>query len=247
MRIKLFASRDPTSSWCESTHISQVKAMLRKAGIASDAQTHVTRGSGCRMIEIAGVPEDQIRRLGHWASGAMEKYYLSALPRDGMRAVAGIANFREKRRHYIERALVEPPESLQIQIFPQVERWLFRHQRGQACEQTLSCLGFLNLLKKLRPVILQDSVVLMQKYPNLFIWNHHIFCTEAYRTFSSDLLAAMETTEHPLALSLEHAMPDMVNEVASVKRSLTAEINVANAKIQRLESKLERMEQKLDR
>ena len=41
------------------------------------------------MAELAGVPEDQIRRMGHWNQQAMEKHYLTALPRKAMRALSG--------------------------------------------------------------------------------------------------------------------------------------------------------------
>lgn len=76
----------------ESTHSRFINKMLHCAGISSKASTHIARGCASRMAELAGVSEDQIRRLGHWQAGAMERHYLSALPRKGMRAMAGVGS-----------------------------------------------------------------------------------------------------------------------------------------------------------
>jgi hypothetical protein len=65
--------------------------MLQKANVTSKAKTHISRGCSARMAELQGLDEDQIRRLGHWASGAMERHYLSALPRKGMRVMSGFS------------------------------------------------------------------------------------------------------------------------------------------------------------
>jgi hypothetical protein len=239
---KLFHSyhkKDPAKSWCESSHIRLVKRMLEEAGVVSDAKTHVARGSGCRMIEMAGVSEDQIRRLGHWASGAMERHYLSALPRKGMRAMAGMRTTKSGS-HYVERSLLEPPEALQIQVFPLVETWLSRLASGENCRESLSAVGFLTLLKQLRTVVLQDSVILMDIYPDLFLWSHPLFRCQEFLNYAEELRAAMATTQHPTSISLQQMMPEMVNEVSTLKRTLEAEINAVGAKIQRCENKLDR-------
>jgi hypothetical protein len=169
----------------------------------------------------------------------MERHYLSALPRKGMRAMSGMKTTKSGR-YYLARAVLTPPENLQMMVFPQIETWLLRYRQGQDCQQTLSCLGFLNLLKKFRSVILQDSIILKVKYPQLFIWNHPVFHTDEYLNFADELRSAMETTEHPVSLSLQQVMPDMVAEVNSLKRSLEADSNVLGTKIQRLEQKIDR-------
>ncbi len=62
-------------------------------------KTHITRGCATRMAEMAGVPEDQIRRMGHWAQESMEKHYLSCLPRKAMRALSGRLNIFLSSQH----------------------------------------------------------------------------------------------------------------------------------------------------
>lgn len=123
------------------------------------------------MAELAGVSEDQIRRLGHWQAGAMERHYLSALPRKGMRAMAGVGSTKAGR-YFLKREAIQPPDCLTRKIFPGIDELIERHGHGQNFEQTLSCIGFLKLLKEMRVFILQDSVELMEIYPDLFVWRH---------------------------------------------------------------------------
>jgi hypothetical protein len=64
--------------------------MLQRTGLTYSAKkTHITRGSAARMMELQGVSEDQIRRMGAWNQNTMERHYLTAMPRKGMRALSG--------------------------------------------------------------------------------------------------------------------------------------------------------------
>jgi hypothetical protein len=154
--------------------------MLKDGGITADHKSHVTRGCASRMAELRGISEDQIRRLGHWQAGAMEKHYLSALPRQGMRGMASCRSL-EPGHYFLPRGSIQPCDTLQRRIFPQLDYWLERFESGHEIEQTLSCKGFLHLLKYLRVVILQDSVLLQDLFPNLFVWEHEIFASEEYQ------------------------------------------------------------------
>ena len=89
--VKLFAGNLPDVAIKSATHIQIVTRMLNRVGLQfSSKKTHITRGSAARMAEQAGVPEDQIRRMGHWVQESMENNYLSCLPRRGIRALSGI-------------------------------------------------------------------------------------------------------------------------------------------------------------
>lgn len=91
-----------------------------------DQDSTITLGCGSRMAELKGVSEDQIQRLGHWQSGAMERHYLSALPRKAMRAMAGMDSVKSGD-YYIRRDASTPPESLSGRLFADVDGWLRRH------------------------------------------------------------------------------------------------------------------------
>lgn len=77
-------------------------------------------------------------------------------------------------QYFIKRALTDPSDNLQRQIFPEIEEWKDRLAQGQI-EQSLSAIGFLKLLTYFRTVILQDAPSLIAHYPNLFIWNHKYY------------------------------------------------------------------------
>ena len=227
----------PTQALHPATHIRICDKMLKDAGVVSDHKSHVTRGCASRIAELKGISEDQIRRLGHWQAGAMERHYLSALPRQGMRGMAGCRSL-EPGRYFLKRSLTTPSDELQRQIFPQLEDWMERHERGQDIEQSLSCKGFLNLLKYLRVVVLQDAVVLQQEHPSLFIWQHPLFLSDEFLAFKQEQLRNISSAVDPLAISLEELLPEVANEIRQNRLS----INRLNQTVDQLAS-LQRLSQ----
>jgi hypothetical protein len=81
-----------------------------------------------------------------------------------MRTIAG---FREKRSgFYLPRAKIDPPEALQRQIWSKIDGWLQKYAEfdpyavnNAVKRPNLAEAGFLRLLKYLRRVILQDSII----------------------------------------------------------------------------------------
>ena len=70
-------------------------------------------------------------------------------------------------------------------------------------------MGVTNFLFYLREVILQDSVVLRQTFPNNPIWNHPVFQHEAYLPFAQKVEACLRQEEEGPSqlLMLYQAMP----------------------------------------
>ncbi|OWZ01331.1 LOW QUALITY PROTEIN: hypothetical protein PHMEG_00027304 [Phytophthora megakarya] len=101
----------------------------------------------------------------------MEKCYLTSLPREAMRTLAGFEPARGS--FYIARASLDPPELVQKQIFPLVEEWKLKLDQG-SCEQTIAAGGFLDLLQYLRTVILQDAVSMIDAFPGHPLWKHPV-------------------------------------------------------------------------
>ena len=123
----------------------------------------------------------QIRRAGKWNDDVMSTTYLTSLPRNFIRTVAGHPN---EGHYFVDRAQIQPPVSLVSQVFPLVEQDLGRYNDG-SYESSLSGQGFLRLMRYLKTVFLQDSVVLQQ------LWSQHpnfqapLFKTAEYRTFEN--------------------------------------------------------------
>ena len=90
--IKLLKCRsDRTKYMSYTAHLQAFNSAFSFIGLQSKAKTHVGRGSGARMAELAGASEAQIRRLGRWNHQSMENCYLSSLPRQALRTLAGFA------------------------------------------------------------------------------------------------------------------------------------------------------------
>jgi hypothetical protein len=162
---------EPKKQWAYSGQREWTNKLFKGAGIITGKSTHSGRRQAARHAELAGVEKSQIRRAGHWNSDSITNSYLSCLPRKFMRTIAG---FREERGgFYLPRAKVDPPEALQRQIWPEIDGWLQKyaefdpHAVNNAVERpNLAGAGFLRLLKYLRRIILQDSVILRDMFPD---------------------------------------------------------------------------------
>ncbi|KAJ6436367.1 short-chain dehydrogenase [Purpureocillium lavendulum] len=159
--------------------------------------------------------EDQIRRAGRWNQEQMVGCYLNSLPRKFMRTMAGhppqIGCFE------IRRAGVTPPEVLLSMIWPELDRWRGRFGPGTEQENDLAAMGSTNLLFYLREVVLQDSVILMKKYPGSPVWNHPVFRHPAYAPFAQQLSDFILEEERPSQLAvLIQAMPVLADYLQSV-------------------------------
>ena len=75
-----------------------------------------------------GVQEEQKSRLGLWANGSMQNSYISILPREAMKGMAG---FKKESTYHIHRASVEVPEGLLEQVFPGFNSVLHTQSKNQ--------------------------------------------------------------------------------------------------------------------
>jgi hypothetical protein len=90
----------------------------------------------------------------------MEGAYLTTLPRQFMRGVAGF-DPDYPTGYYLPRDALVPPESLQKKVWPQADQWAVvydRHHSGESGEEvddSIALGAFLDLLTRLRTVFLQ--------------------------------------------------------------------------------------------
>ncbi|KAL3690979.1 hypothetical protein R1sor_004630 [Riccia sorocarpa] len=64
------------------------------------------------MAELGGASESQIRRLGRWNNQAMENCYLTSLPREALRTLAGFSPIQDRLKHVM--ISEEDPTELQL-------------------------------------------------------------------------------------------------------------------------------------
>jgi hypothetical protein len=72
------------------------------------------------------------------------------------------------------------------------------------------------LLQYLRVVLIQDAVLLKEKYPNLYIYHHTIFQNPSFINYSNDLKKAMCEKEHPRESQPRTAMPLLSEKIDTI-------------------------------
>jgi hypothetical protein len=110
----------------------------------------------------------------------MNRAYLTSLPREMMRPIAGIPT--NGRSFYLAHAPLDPPTSLCKKLFPAIDEW---HNRLVAIElspdknapiqPTVAAKAFVQVIMMLRKTFTQDSVLMLELYPHPPIWKHLIF------------------------------------------------------------------------
>ena len=163
----------------EISYQQQLRAIddaFTKCNIVSSKKTHAARGSSCKMADLDGADESQIRRLGRWNNTTMNGAYLTSLPREVMRVLAGFPS--QQGHFFLPRAAVAPPPELCAKVFPQVDYWLEKIEPSQ-----IAAAGFLRLLGVLRVTFLQDAVLMQEKYPRHPVFHSQIFQDPLYQEF----------------------------------------------------------------
>jgi hypothetical protein len=102
-------------------HRKSVEGMFKALGIQSSVKTHVGRGGGARMGVASGADRESVRAAGRWnGRSVMDSCYLTAIPRDVVRAHAG---FNPAGGTYHLPRDLEVPEALLDKVFPKAKEW----------------------------------------------------------------------------------------------------------------------------
>jgi hypothetical protein len=182
-------------------------------GLNSAKVTHLPCGVVVRMAELLGVTEEQIARAGRWTYDQMTGCYLTCLPHEFMRKMAG--HPAQKGGFEIRRAAITPPDTLLKLIWPELDQW--KGKFGVQGIDDLAADGFCNLLHHLRMVILQDSVALRQAFPDHSIWAHRVFSHKDYAAFATQVESLISKDATPsVSTRLLQAMPDLADRLQSI-------------------------------
>ena len=123
-------------------------------------------------------------RLGFWNLDSLTASYLNrVLPTN---CLVGLAGFRPDSTYFIERDCLEPPQELQDMIFP----WLPLLEQElletlPSVKTEYSGIGFIQALKLMRKVVLQDAVLYldMPDFRYLEVFKLPVFLTEEFKTY----------------------------------------------------------------
>lgn len=192
--------------------------------------THAGRTYGAQALDLAGVEESSIRRQGRWNNDIMTAHYFTNLPQEAMLGAAGFYP-KESRHYYITRAESTPPNELIDLVFTELDHWLQRQETrtDEALYLDKSLKGFLGLLRHLRMVLLQDAPLLQQIYPNARIWQNAVFQSDIYRDWAQRTRVADLSSEEPIALLIQRAMPGLADTITTMNTSLLQAIDAVRA------------------
>ncbi|KAF6527764.1 hypothetical protein HZS61_008066 [Fusarium oxysporum f. sp. conglutinans] len=191
----------------------------------------------------------QISQAGRWNQSVLCQAYLTHLPRQFMRIIAGFS--ASPGDYFLAHAAHEPPYVLQKQLWPWIEEWEPRFEararrQGWAeggLDDDLAADGFLKLMRRLRIVLLQDLAVLQPRYPSLPFFAYAPFNGPEWDEFAvavrSDAVGATE----PLSLLVQRALPELSGVLESTREAVLQ--NSQRLAI-RLEARLEGIQDGLD-
>ena len=155
--------------------------------------------------EALYIPDADLRLLGHWDKSRMTKHYSSGVSRPAAKLMAG--HKPEDGSYYISRECLVPPLALQKLIFPRLEESRQYLQSIVIKDRDRAAQAFLETLQWFRVVILQDIVVLSEKYPTSPLWNHRPFNLPEFQHFKRLALRKMEDEVHPENVQLQRTIP----------------------------------------
>jgi Centromere DNA-binding protein complex CBF3 subunit, domain 2 len=152
----------------------------------------------------------------------MIQHYSLGIPRTGARHLAGHGSMEgipvnqslsRTGNYYLDRECLVPPEELQRKIFPRLEETEAMNNAKPERDQDIAEGCFMNLLRWLRIVLLQDAVFLRRKYPTLNIWLESVFNNVMFENFSRELLQEIEHGETLQYVRVSRAMPDLAHQL----------------------------------
>jgi hypothetical protein len=131
-RIKVLVGQDRELELSYPTQLQETWRVFGAAGVVSSKKTHLPRRVGAQNAETYGTSLAQISQAGRWNQSVLCQAYLTHLPREFMRVVAGFST--SSGDYFLARAAHEPPYALQKQLWPWIEEWELRFEaRARRC------------------------------------------------------------------------------------------------------------------
>jgi hypothetical protein len=249
-RIKVLVGQDREQELSYPTQLTETWRIFGAAGLVSKKKTHLPRRVGAQNAETYGSSLAQISQVGRWNQSVLCQAYLTHLPREFMRIVAGFSPTAGD--YYLARAAHEPPYTLQKQLWPWIEEWEPRFEararrqnwaQGGLDEDDLAGDGFLKLMRRLRIVLLQDLAVLQPRYPGLPFFAHAPFYGPDWDEYALLVQADATGASEPQSLLLQRALPELSSVLQSSREAL---LQNSQRLANRLETKLQSLQGSLD-
>lgn len=186
---------------------------------------------GAKAASAQGASEESIRRHGRWLGDRMTEHYLIPISYDAIRPLAGFPV--QKGSYFLKRDVLDPSQSLQQMLFPEVDGWLQKFENNEI-QSDMAGVGFLRMMLYLRRVILQDAVVLMDKFPDLPIWRHQVFSSPEFLQFRSAAARTLATVTSPFDIQLRAVVPLVEQQLRNVQNVVVDTSARSTARLEQL-------------
>lgn len=172
-----------TESLKNDAYAKAMKKILKECKISSNHLIHIGRTLGSVDLQIEEVDDEDVRQLGNWQTTVRDLAYSTKLPLKALRRAA--AHEHCDGAFFCPRGKPKPDEELQRKIFPFVENAIESVNRAQqeneeqSANNLSTAAGFLECLKRLRTIILQDAAAIMILHPERE--HHPLFSMDVFR------------------------------------------------------------------
>ncbi|KAK4217014.1 hypothetical protein QBC37DRAFT_415804 [Rhypophila decipiens] len=253
--IKVLIGSDRMQELSYRTQLEETWRVFGAVGLTAEKKTHLPRRAGAQEAETHGTTLTQISQAGRWNTSILCKAYLTHLPRQFMRIVAGFSGTAGD--YFLTRAVHEPPDTLQKQLWPWIEAWEQRFEararrkrwiEGGLDNDDLAGDGFLKLLRHLRVVLLQDLAALQPQFPKLPFFSYAPFRGPDWAAFATSVQARIDDPEEPASLLVKRVLPELYSLVESTRSAILQNTHQLHGRLaSELASQLARQQQQLDR
>ncbi|CAD6979260.1 unnamed protein product, partial [Tilletia controversa] len=84
---------------------------------------------------------------------------------------------------------------------------------GSPVEINIASRAFVRILIRLRPVLLQDAVLLKKEFPQLYLWSHAMFHSDAFISYENELLRTLEKPDTSGDDQLRAVLPLLAEQI----------------------------------
>lgn len=112
--IAVFKGDDPKTPISYKAQYNAYIDAFKSVGIHTSKVTHANRKSALNMIAQDNVSGDQQRMVGRWGTDRMVGCYMSTLPVEAMKSLAGFPQYQGN--YYISRTSLTPCNELQVML-----------------------------------------------------------------------------------------------------------------------------------
>ena len=188
-------------------------AAFKKIGIVSPKTEHFGRYCASAILDMEEVDPTIARAIGNWAIDTFGEVYSSKLPLPAMRVLAGGVS---KTGFYRNPRITFKGDPEHIELANRFFPWIESAEKQIPDGKNPTARAFLNLLKNLRWVLLQDSAMLMGCYNrNHFIFHNQrdVFDSPLFTDFQQKLLSHIKKHEVVKDETIENILPGVLKKM----------------------------------